>query len=674
MKILKFLLLFIYISISFNELTPDINNAVLLSEYDIKCITGTTTYKINNYQAKNYLHLIKNSYINEFELFDENKIKIDYSTNTKFDYFYYISLKKILYLVIKTYLNYCISFKFHDSNSISFQSNEEYKYPIVVQNQYLETVIYNNVSNNHFIFNLKHSWATNPNAGYYIYINNIKYFAKSGVGVFSKIINENKINVKIELPGVNIVASLSYMSIPYSNITEDTLMILNSSYIFHSIFINKPKKDTKYFWYTLSSNKIEFYDNNEFKSSLSDIVNYVDWNNRDYFILVKDIGAFQIQYLTQNSYIIIKEDEPFLISTTKEYSFKYKDDSKKDLILSLYSKEKNFINKIIIDSKQKDLNIIYDNTTYYYRFNLTNKYGEIPLKINFNLNSSNYIFIIFGVVYYTPPKSEPFEEKKNYTVVYVFVSIAALIVLIVVIYFIIKCYKNYRRAKIIEERDIERENKRRMEIEKIKNCYQLIKDDFSKLKSVCFICLDIVENYNYIDIGINDEKDVINDINTGKFRKFLDYIEPKKCRHHYHPQCLNFYEDKKRYLEKPQKCKFCKMFLTVDNFKKFGCFIDEKTFFNIIKNFQNYLQDEDKDAENKLDKNRKNFFKILKDKLYQEVENSRIIYEYKKNNLIKIKNFNEKYFIYFSRLISISLSGDKGTEGITLNLKLSLII
>ena len=55
----KLFLLLVYVSLSFNYLTPDKYDAVLLEENEIKCHTGKITYKINNYQAKQYLLFTK---------------------------------------------------------------------------------------------------------------------------------------------------------------------------------------------------------------------------------------------------------------------------------------------------------------------------------------------------------------------------------------------------------------------------------------------------------------------------------------------------------------------------------------------------------------------------------------------------------------------------------------
>ena len=53
MVIILLLCICIYISISLCQLTPDKNNALSISEYEIKCDWGIKTYKIYIIKLKN---------------------------------------------------------------------------------------------------------------------------------------------------------------------------------------------------------------------------------------------------------------------------------------------------------------------------------------------------------------------------------------------------------------------------------------------------------------------------------------------------------------------------------------------------------------------------------------------------------------------------------------------
>lgn len=87
----------------------------------------------------------------QFALF-EKYTNISYETSTKYDYFYRINSDGTLYLVILSSSDICfyLSYKFADSNSISFLQNEIYRYPFLKTSQNIETKI-SNVENKHFI-------------------------------------------------------------------------------------------------------------------------------------------------------------------------------------------------------------------------------------------------------------------------------------------------------------------------------------------------------------------------------------------------------------------------------------------------------------------------------------------------------------------------------------------
>ena len=79
----KFLLLFVFIPLSLNIFNPNEKNAILINEYDIVCDPGNITYEINITKTKKYLHLIKDTYIKEFKLFDEKYNEIPYVSNSE---------------------------------------------------------------------------------------------------------------------------------------------------------------------------------------------------------------------------------------------------------------------------------------------------------------------------------------------------------------------------------------------------------------------------------------------------------------------------------------------------------------------------------------------------------------------------------------------------------------
>ena len=292
------LLLFVSISLSLHELTPDINNTTLLNEYEIKCESySTKTYKINNNQDKKYFHLIKQTQISEFALYERER-KLEFETHTDYDFYYPITSNTTLYLVIKTDLAYCMSFKYSNFNSTTFIFNEEYSYPVIEGNTYIHTKI-KDVNNKHFILNCTPS-TTSSSYSYDLYINDVIYQANCGIRIFSTILTEDEINLKIKLPWKNkIVLTYRYISAPYSNITDDTLIFKDDSNYFHSYFINKPKTNFSNFWYSLSSNKMIYYNNKQMRTKLQDIIYSINWDVSEHFILMKEKGCYQLKYINK---------------------------------------------------------------------------------------------------------------------------------------------------------------------------------------------------------------------------------------------------------------------------------------------------------------------------------------------------------------------------------------
>ena len=425
---LNIFLFVISFSLSLNELVPDKDNAILLNEYDIQCPdygspTFKITYKINNYQSKRYFQLIKSTLIHEFYLY-EGDIKLFYETNTDYDYFYPITSNNTLYLVINHFSSYCISFKFIDSNYISLTNNEEYKYPVVTSNQIIIAKV-KNVANKHFIFYLKHT-NSNKDAGYSIEFNGTSYNKYPGTKISSLFPKNNEIEIKIKLAGEKIIATFRYISVPYSNITEDTIKCNNDSNFIQSFIITKSNKNYWYYWYFLSNNKIEYYDDDKLKTELSNIntFNYYTYTYK-YFILLKDKGCFQIKYsnYSTTSFIEIKNKDSFLVLNSN-YNFMISNSylsNENYRYISIYSSEKNFINEIKIKNSLQKFIIKNKDNLYFYNFNFTIESSQTIINIDFNLNARNYIIIYFEIEEH-PPQEEnkddddnnsPQEENKN---------------------------------------------------------------------------------------------------------------------------------------------------------------------------------------------------------------------------------------------------------------------
>lgn len=407
MKFLIFLLLFAFINFSFNKLypgNPGKYNAKLINEYDIICDTGNITYEINNTKIKKYFHLIKDKHIEEFGLFDENDNEIPYVTNTEYDFFYQIDSTDKLYLVVNPKLAYCFSFKYSNNNSIFFIPNEIYKYPVVinyVREQYIKTRI-EVLAKKHFIFYFRYppDASSSKYYDYILYIDNVTIFEKTDKYVFSMISTKKEIDAKILLPYGKIIANLTYMSIPYSNITDNTLICKDSSENIISFFIKKPKTNFDYIWYSLSSDNIQFYKDNAYTSVLKESFKAV-WNQYEYFVLMKDKGCFQIKYSNVYDVIVINYKDTILVSTSSVYNLRFTDADQlfQEFKITLYSKENNFLTKIKIRDVYQTLEIKKDNNNlYFYEFTASTNYeGKINFEIYFNLTQRDYIQVEFDI-------------------------------------------------------------------------------------------------------------------------------------------------------------------------------------------------------------------------------------------------------------------------------------
>ena len=577
---LNILLFIINISIIFNELTPDKDNAISLGEYEFKCkpwgSTGTQTYKINNVLNKKYIILIKPILLKEFAIYAGNT-KLNYETYTNNDYFYPIYNKNILYLVVNLISGQCISIKFVNTNSLILENNIEFKYPVVASSQEI-TATARNVYNKHFIFYLNHTYQY-KDAGYSIKVNGISYSRYPGTKVFSYIPKSNELQLKVIPPGEQIIATLKYISIPYINITDDEIKCITDLNSPQSFFINRSKKNYRYFWYFLLDNYGAFYDNEQQKTELSYLDTCYPWNY-EHFILL-NFGCFQIKYTNDSRKynIDIKDNDFFMITNTNTYNFIYiRDGSKKNINLTISSSKNNFINTLKINNILQTLEVknnMEQNFNYFYNIIFSTYKSEIKFDINFN---TDFLFIDFQIKEYIPQKEN--KEDKGLSVIG--------IILIIVIFlffgmpFILSCLNKLN--------DFREKRKYRNECQLIENFYDLIRQDCEEINKVCLICFrnekkmpilnenddDNKINFSKYDYNFNVHKNyIIDDINNGIFTSLLDYITPKKCEHLYHKKCANF----KSYKD----CLFCQLLITSKNLKNFGLFISKGTFNDLLK-------------------------------------------------------------------------------------------
>ena len=610
-KIHKILLFFALISFTVNALTPDKDKAEKLSENEIKCHQKLKTYEINNSKNKNYFVFIKNYYVSSYALFTESDTEIPVDSYLNDDYFYPVKNYAKLYLVIDNYINYCYSFIFADEKSKTLKENEEFFHPMLNYGQNIEFKI-SDILNKFVILYFNNAKA------YYIFLDGKLQGETRYSSIFSYISKKDSVNIKLQILGVNIVPSIIYKSFSYSNISKDTFFCNENSNFGHAYFITRDTSKN-YFYIQFSNNNSEFYENYELQEGLSFIEYYYSSDN--YFILHKNKGCFQILYL---DYRVIEINQTVSYKFLNSENFEFKvEKPEKDRILNLgiFSEENNFIKEIYVGDKKINFEIKFENNKYIYNYIKEYEGNYFPISpyhftIKFNTNNKPYITVGFNLNY------EIMEDNTVKISLIIVFSVFGFFGLIAFLCRGLPCLIECYRLKKKENREKE-----------ISNLYNLISKDFSLIEKICFICLknDHIKfanstktenelmttlNSDIIDDNDNNENnfDIADDINKGRFKDFVSYVTPKKCTHFFHENC------------RTRRCYLCQNYITLENMKKFGCF-----FYGF----------ELKDSINS-NTYKKTILNDLINKFFSFVEKDNKILFYKKEKLLKIKKIIEK--------------------------------
>ena len=626
MKSKMLLMIFLLnISLSLNALIPDKDNAVLLQENEIICKRGTTTYRINNFQNKKYFLLIKDYYIRDYALYEGDN-KIEYETYSSNDYFFKLNGNNIIYLVAAPYIDYCLSFRLLDSNSIIMKENEEFLHPIVDYNTFIKTKI-NNVKKKHLIF-----YINNISSQYTIYVNN-KSYSKHSSEVLSIIPEVDELEIEINIVSSRQVASLKYISIPYYNITSDYYKCVKDTEFFKRTYFIHLNETKKYLFISYNNNSFDYYKDDMMYSKLN------EFNSKSYksiFLLQKNKGCFQVFYL-DSPWFEIKEGNSYTILNSERYNFMIhnKNDDISNIILSIYSEENNFLNELEIENHKIILQIEKENNLYLYKVNINLNWGSryyISVKANFNLNSKDFINVNFKI-------SEDInkEEKGNSSssakigLIIMFSILGGILLIGIIARVVCIVLKKRKKIKLEEIKQMKLLQEEEFE-EKARNIYQLIINDYTLIQKVCLICNEI--DNTIITLDDNKEIDIIEDINNNRFSNILSYITPEKCCHLYHDKCcLKGNWDKKK-LQNPKRCNFCVNFMTLNNMKKFGCFFSEKSFTKSLN-----LSGDDY-------KIKRENIKNIEDIFYSKLDTSYKINKSKRDNLLRLKKINSKFLKY----------------------------
>ena len=256
--------------------------------------------------------------------------------------------------------------------------------------------------------------------------------------------------------------------------------------------------------------------------------------------------------------------------------------------------------------------------------------------------------------------------------------------------------ENYEEYKKKEKERIKEEKKKAIKKQTQKNIqktvnqvvqrasllYDYIQNDYTLINEACLLCAkcdkisSLIETYNEYEDSEGDEDceenndyddyddyenkhkknifnkydknktlNVIEDINKGKYDSFMNYISPKYCQHFYHKSCRNKFSKAFDYFftgPYSKYCNFCKIFLTIDNMQKFGCFFSKEFFVNYFRDtvnneFRDYLA-------------KKETIKEMENIFYSAIQKSLIIDEDKQWRIECIKEMNKDYLENFDKL------------------------
>lgn len=407
-KLVIFITLFSFIY----TLIPDKDNAITITENEIKCNKGLFTYKIMNSKNKKYFLFVKGYYIKDYDLY-EGDTELSYESNSYNDYIYSLKGNDYIYIVVQTYSSYCISFQFLDKNMITLDEKKEYVHPIVDYYTNIVTTI-KNVYKKEIILYCKNIYSSIT-----VYFDNqeVHHYYSSSEHTFQFLSESNEIKLNIKIDNQNILASIVYETIPYSNITSSTFECnLDSNYV-HSYLIKRNETE-QYLFISFSNTNYELYE--KYLSDDFKIISGINFKKKYsesylYLIRIKNKGCFQILY-SKESDITFNGTCSFKILNSEPFKFKIEQKSniqRKDFIL--YSNNDNYVSHL--EGKNKDIFNKYDKNshTYFYHY-----YSDEAIEIaaNFSLNSQNYIEVKFAfynpeIIYLEKNISQCFNLKDN---------------------------------------------------------------------------------------------------------------------------------------------------------------------------------------------------------------------------------------------------------------------
>ena len=414
------------------------------------------------------------------------------------------------------------------------------------------------------------------------------------------------------------------------------------------------------------------------------------------------------KYFSKSFNILNSETVQFKIRNDFGEKLNRGDENK--ITIYIYCLENNFVKKLQIDEKYQELEIFNKNAQYYYQIEYNGYASDhylVDLYIDFNLNNKDKITITLEIkLNYIDPIVWMCVTLGSVAAIPILYFIIKYIVkcfkkrkkhLKIINRPLIQLnedekeyeiYKKEEYGRIKKEKKVNIRQRNREKIQRRVNqvvqrasfVYDCIQKDYNLINHTCLLCakndkipslIELNDEYkdyeeedeeeeeddddncefensidNY-DQNINRSINIIDDINKGKYKSFMDYISPKRCKHFYHKSCIDEFKQAYYYFRTPSDIKYCsscRIFLTIENMQKFGCFFSKEFF---VDYFRDTINNEFKIRMNLA---RKNIIGVMENIFYSKIEKSLIIDEDKKWRINFIKKLNNLYLEYFTTL------------------------
>ena len=538
MKIFNIITLFGFLFDLILSYVPDIENAELINELDIKCINGYKTFKLSKQSNKKYLLRIFAHYT--FGDIYEGNNRLSYCNASSGQYYYSLTGKEDIYFAGYSSEGSCVSFLFLDTPYINIKEGEEFSYPAL--DSYSSKVIF---MINDTLFKNISLYISIPGSDGTItsYFNNKEYSSgicnNCNLNYASK---NNDTKVEIEINKYNVLTKIKYYKLRdnYEVIKEVDIKCLNGEEVY-KLYNYKNKK------YLIKIEALStFGDIYEGSNKLT----YFDFYSGKYFYSLKGNEIIYYSgYSTKNScvsflflddpYISIKEGEVFYYPVLDDNSSKVK-----FTINNTYFK--NISLYVNIPGNNGSIISYFNNKEYSSgicsncNLNYVSKDKETKVEIKIKINKYN---VLTKIKYFVIELSEEEkkeekkkedgknedekkgeekkgeekkEQEKNGGIIFMYIIIGFICFLLL---FCIVCLNYKNCIELYENKKIDNF---------LQEYFPLLENNYTLIETTCFYCLkskgkedmNLFKLYDNIDLSEQKESFITeNDVNKNDTSK-----------------------------------------------------------------------------------------------------------------------------------------------------------